>query len=89
MNKYEKQERFLNVLFAFQAFAGKSMKAIDSAEALSDADLHGMECGLLRMALSLKQEDKSRFPDLHELAEKIQRKLLKNPTDTFNDVVRS
>lgn len=63
--------RFYNILMGFQVFAGKSLRATDHAEVLTSAELDAMEAGLRRMAVSLRKEDANEWPDLHKLADQI------------------
>lgn len=62
-----KQERFMEVVMAFQRFAGKPLRAIDSAKALSEEQLDAMESGLLAAADALLKEDAGEWPELHAL----------------------
>jgi len=69
--------RLFNIIMAFQHFAGKSLRATDCADALTDADLDALENSLRKMAERMRQENTDRWPDMHMLASQIEMELRK------------
>jgi hypothetical protein len=69
----ENSGRFYSVLLAFQHFAFKPMKSLEHATILTEEELTVMETALRKLAVSLRSEDNTKWPSLHELAAYIDR----------------
>lgn len=69
------QVEFFSIVAAFGHFAGKSLKAIDSADVLDVSELAAMRAALVKLADRLEREDVAEYPDLHKLAAQIRNSL--------------
>lgn len=75
MQNAPNEVRFYNILMAFQHFAGKPLRATDAAKMLTLQELDCMEAGLRRLANYYRNEPRDQFPELHKLAEQIEKSL--------------
>ena len=69
------QHRFYKCIVAFTHFAGKPLKVTDHADALTDTHLDKIEEALQLVASSFRNENKEKWPELHKLADEIERAL--------------
>lgn len=79
MEQHLKPVFFFDIVSAFQAFGGKSLKCLDSAKVLTDEEIETMRAGLARLAEELDREDPTEYADLHRLAAQIRKCVARIP----------
>lgn len=65
--------RLFNVMMAFQSFAGQPLRAMDASSALTHGELDLIEGSLRKIAAYLSNEDPNEWPELHMLANDIEK----------------
>lgn len=72
-----KSVRLYDIIQAFQAFAGKSLKCTDCADALLGVDIGVIEVSLRKMAKEARRiaTEDPQFPDLLRLADEIEKRV--------------
>lgn len=71
-----KAVRIYDIILAFQAFGGKSMKCTDAADVLHLVDLSVIEVSLQKMAKEVRKIGKDQnYPDLLKLADDIEKRV--------------
>lgn len=75
MTSGDKAMLAFRVVMAFQHFAGKSLRCLDSVEKLGEKNLQELEALLIQVAQNLRREDEAQFPDCHKLADQIEKQL--------------
>jgi len=71
--------RFREILAIYQSFDGISRRATLHAAAIAPTELDVMERALRRMARSLRTEHAGNWPELHQIAAEIERRLSPQP----------
>ena len=73
--KWIKQMRFGHIVFAFGHFAGKALRVLDCADALTVEDIKAMEVALDKIAAVLGAPASDGCPDAMKLAIQIRKEL--------------
>lgn len=70
-----KEVQFYNIICAWQHFAGKPLRVTDHASVLMQHQLSEMEVSLRALCHSFRTEDPNQWPELHQLADQVEKDL--------------